>query len=405
MPRRAPVLLAAAVVVVAVLAFLVLRGGDDDGGGGKGEIVRGAPDRGFPLRGSLAEDDDAIAGAVARWRKVTARRAESEDPPTFEGPDPGDEVTVLWAGRVGHDDRVILEGGDLVGELTRTGQLGWGVTGTSVRDPKETPDMPVEAGGSIVLPDDGERWQFVNAGRFGSGEGLAADGLLSTNDSSPEGFVLPERAPSAADGQAEILFTGLGGRLLSPRSLTDLRTALKDGYARALWRAAEAAQRPRDDLAEEDRQQSFLREPQRFSIVWTGKLPARQRAAIISQGRDQAQSVGLGYGKVGGEQDTNYDPKEGNALLGFGSAGLAGSNLEGAVVAGTFVELDDLPYLVLAGTGVEKLHALVGDRELVRSGPAAIIPATSLARTGTAPDTVVYGRASNGDVIAPLASR
>jgi hypothetical protein len=290
-------------------------------------------------------------------------------------------------------------------ELTRTGQLGWGVTGTSVRDPKETSEMPVAAGHSIVLPDDGERWQFVNAGRFGSSEGLIGDGLLSTNDSSPEGFVLPEQAPSAADGQAEVVLTGLGGRLLSPRSLTDLRTALKDGFARALWRAAEAGQRPLDELAEDDRQQSFLREPQRFSIVWTGKLPARPRAAIVSQGRDAAQSVGLGYGKVGGEQDTNYDPKEGNALLGFGAAGLSGSNLEGAAVAGAFVDLDDLPYLVLAGTGVKRLHALVGDRELVRSGPAAIIPATSLARTGTPPDTVIYGRAENGDVIAPLASR
>jgi len=404
MPKPTRVAAAAAVAVLVLLAVVLLRGGDDDRGR-KGEIVRGASHRGFPLRGSLAKDDDAIAGAVDRWRQVVAKRSESDDDRTFHGPDANDDVTVLWAGRVGERDTVMLEGGDLVAELTRQGQLGWGVAGTSLRDSDGTRDVPVAAGHSIVVPDDGARWQYVNADRFSSGDALIADGLVSTISSTPRGFVLPERADAASDGQTEIYLTGIGGRLLaSPHAFADLRKALTGGNARAVWLAANAGQRYLTELAEDDRRRA-LRAPQPLRIVWTGKLPKRPHAAIVEQGRSSAQSVALGHGEAAGEQDANEDATEGENLLGFGTAGLSGSNRGGAVVAGSFISLDDVPYLVLAGIGVKTIHALVGDRELVRSGPAAIIPAAPLARTGTPPDTVIYGRAADGDVIAPLATK
>ena len=409
MPKHTRVAAAAAVAVavLVLLAVVLLRGGDE-----KGEIVRGASHRGFPLRGSLAKDDDAIAGAVDRWREVVAKRSESDDDTTFHGPDADDDVTVLWAGRVGERDTVMLEGGDLVAELTRQGQLGWGVAGTSLRDSDETPDVPVAAGHSIVVPDDGAPWQYVNADRFSSGDALIADGLVSIINSTPKGFVIPERADAASDGQTEIYLAGIGGRLLtSPRDFADLRKALTGGDARAVWLAAHASQRRLTELAEDDPQRA-LRAPQPLRIVWTGKLPKRPHAAIVEQGRFSAQSVALGHGEAAGEQDTNEDATEGEILLGFGTGGLSGSNRGaavgsnrgGAVVAGSFISLDDVPYLVLAGIGVKTIHALVGDREIVRSGPAAIIPAAPLARTGTPPDTVIYGRAADGDVIAPLAT-
>ena len=403
MPKPTRVAAAGAVLVLVLLAVVLLRGGDDDR---KGDIVRGAPDRGFPLRGSLAEDDDAIAGAVDRWRQKVAKRSESDDDTTFHGPDASDDVTVLWAGRVDERDTVMLEGGDLVAELTRQGQLGWGVAGTSLRDGDRTPDVPVAAGHSIVVPDDGARWQYVNADRFSSGDALIADGLVSTtNSSTPRGFVLPERADAASDGQTEIYLAGIGGRLLtSPHAFADLREALTGGNARAVWLAANAGQRYLTELAEDDPQRA-LRAPQPLRLVWTGKLPMRPHAAIVEQGLSSAQSVALGHGEVAGEQDTNEDATEGENLLGFGTDGLSGSNREGAVVAGSFISLDDVEYLVLAGIGVKTIHALVGDREIVRSGPAAIIPAAPLARTGTPPDTVVYGRAADGEVIAPLATK
>ena len=403
MPKPTRVAAAAAVAVLVLLAVVLLRGGDDDRGR-KGEIVRGASHRGFPLRGSLAKDEDAIAGAVDRWRQVVAKRSESDEDRTFHGPDANDDVTVLWAGRVDERDTVMLEGGDLVAELTRQGQLGWGVAGTSLRDSDGTRDVPVAAGHSIVVPDDGARWQYVNADRFSSGDALIADGLVSTISSTPKGFVLPERADAASEGQTEIYLTGIGGRLLaSPHAFGDLRKALTGGNARAVWLAANAGQRYLTELAEDDRRRA-LRAPQPLRIVWTGKLPKRPHAAIVEQGRSSAQSVALGHGEAAGEQDANEDATEGENLLGFGTDGLSGSNRGGAVVAGSFISLDDVPYLVLAGIGVKTIHALVGDRELVRSGPAAIIPAAPLART-TPPATVIYGRAADGDVIAPLATK
>ena len=336
---------------------------------------------------------------------MVAKRSESDDDTAFHGPDANDDVTVLWAGRVDERDTVMLEGGDLVAELTRQGQLGWGVAGTSLRDGDGTPNVPVAAGHSIVVPDDSARWQYVNADRFSSGDALIADGLVSTINSSPRGFVLPERADAASDGQTEIYLTGIGGRLLtSPHAFADLREALTGGNARAVWLAASAGQRSLTELAEDDPQRA-LRAPQPLRIVWTGKLPKRPHAAIVEQGRSSTQSVAIGHGEVAGEQDTDEDATEGENLLGFGTTGLSGSNRGGAVVAGSFINLDDVPHLVLVGIGVKTIHALVGDREIVRSGPAAIIPEAPLAPTGTPPDTVIYGRTADGDVIAPLATK
>ena len=62
-------------VVIAVV-FVTSRGDDEP----KGETERGAP--GFPLRGSLAGDTEAIDTAVAEWREETAedaKEAEEDD--------------------------------------------------------------------------------------------------------------------------------------------------------------------------------------------------------------------------------------------------------------------------------------------------------------------------------------
>ncbi|MCW2995940.1 MAG: hypothetical protein JWQ18_3435, partial [Conexibacter sp.] len=178
------------------------------------------------------------------------------------------------------------------------------------------------------------------------------------------------------------------------------------GGARALYLAAQEGQRALADAAKAAPQTQDLRKLQGLQVVWTGRLPGRPHAAVVAQGRGSAESVALGYGKQGGRNQVNRDPKEGAQLLGFGDAGLAGSNTEGDVVAGTYVELDKLPYLVLAGTGAKTLHALVGSREITRSGPVAVVPAIPLLPidTNTQPDTVIYGRDDQGKVIASLAT-
>ncbi len=93
-----------ATVAVGVVLVLVLRGGDAE----KGETVLGKPARGFPLRGSLAADDEAIAAAVSAWReraKEDDDEDEADDATDNLRPDEDEDVLVLWAGRVGEQRR------------------------------------------------------------------------------------------------------------------------------------------------------------------------------------------------------------------------------------------------------------------------------------------------------------
>jgi hypothetical protein len=386
---RRTIVLTIAVTAAVILSVVLLTGGDGDGGEGK--VVRGAPEHGFPLRGSLAEDDDAIEGAVARWRDKKG--------------DPDDDVTVLWAGHAGDRDVVMLEGSDMVGEVTRSGQLGWFVAGTRPSDPDDTSGMPVGAGHSVLLPMTGGPWRYVDASRFHADLTRQGDGLLSGNDLSPEGFVVSARDPAESADGGKVLVTGVGARRLSTASLVALGDALADGGARAVWLAARSGQDAVDEGAEDDNGRRDLRRPMPLTLVWTGRLPGRPHAAVVAQGQDFTESLALGFGEIAGERDTNLDRREGQALLGFGAEGIDGSQRGSAVVGGAYLDLDDVPYLFLAGTGVKTLHALVGDRALNRSAPAALIAATPLADAGTRPDTVIFGRDARGRVIAPLTSR
>ncbi|MCW2994708.1 MAG: hypothetical protein JWQ18_2203, partial [Conexibacter sp.] len=223
MPRRAPVPIAAAVVAAAFL----LAGCGGDEGGGAGRVERGDPAVGFPLRGSLAKDDKAIDGAVSAFRKATAKAKEDDGlDHTWQGPDSNDRVTVLWAGRVNDRDQVIAEGGDEVAEITRLGQLGWHVDGTSLRDPYRTRGMPVGAGSSVVVPTDGQTWRYVDASGHDTADGLLADGLFVNVSSDPQGFVLPEDSATSPPNGPMAYLPGIGGRTLSARSFAELRTAL-----------------------------------------------------------------------------------------------------------------------------------------------------------------------------------
>src|SRR3954454_16978186 len=105
MSRRARLLAALAVVAAAVavvVVVLVLREDDDH------STLRGDVGAGFPLRGSLKDDDDAVDGAVGAWRD------QSRDSSRLD-----DEITALWIGRIGPQDVAILSDRDHVAEVLR----------------------------------------------------------------------------------------------------------------------------------------------------------------------------------------------------------------------------------------------------------------------------------------------
>ena len=390
-------------IAVGVVLVLVLRGGDAE----KGETVLGKPGRGFPLRGSLAADDEAIAGAVSAWRE---RAEEDEDEDEADDatddlrPDEDEDVLVLWAGRVGDRDVVMLEGGEAIVAMQRGGGRDWYTSGESPRDSDRTTGMPVGTSNFVVVPT-GDGWRSVNASDS-SGLAEVGDGLFSASSSEQEGFVLPESGAGSGDDQVSIYVAGVGGRLMSREAFAGLEDALAAGYARVLWIAMDEAQRNvNNEVKRLPTVPRELRTPPPLEVVWTGRLPDQPQAAIIAQGRGSAQTLALGYAAPPDEEDSDGDFIPGAQLLGFGDPGRSRFDASETAVGGDYVDLDGVPYLVLAGTGVETLHALVGDREISRRAPAAVIDARPFAQLSDLPDTVIYGRTADGDVIAPLSRR
>jgi hypothetical protein len=283
-------------------------------------------------------------------------------------------VSVLWAGHIREDD-------------ARDGPRRL-----------EASDVPVGAGGAIVLPDSGQ-WRYVDAAVL-SGGVSRADGLLFGYDSTLEGFVVP----TTDDVDPAVYIAGVGARRVSRPGLAARRRTLAAGGARALWRAADAGQTALDDDARRD-EQSFghAGDTQTLTVVWTGRLPGRRHGAVVSEGRGPGMSLALAFGEVPKNENSAGKQDEGSELLGFGSSRLGRRADAGEAVGGAYVQLGELPYLAVAGTGVKEITAIVGRHTLSRSALFALIPATPLEpRSGKATDTVVYGRDKYGAVIAPL---
>ena len=200
--RRLLIGLVLLTVVVIAVVFVTSRGDDEP----KGETERGAP--GFPLRGSLADDTDAIDTAVAEWREETAEDAKEAEEDDDDGddaetrdrharrPDSGDDVTVLWIGRVDEREEVaVLESqGGLLALLTRRESgSSWFVRSERVHTGNDfRGNVPIGVGDAILTPARNE-WRYVDAGYSSSYQDVG-DGLLWADGSvGADGFVLPQR--------------------------------------------------------------------------------------------------------------------------------------------------------------------------------------------------------------------
>ena len=146
-----------------------------------------------------------------------------------------------------------------------------------------------------------------------------------------------------------------------------------------------------------------------LEVLWTGGLEGRPHAAVVSQASAYRRALALGFGEVPTDEEVERTQTEeerdadkaGSALLGYGDAGLGRGGRRG-LFGGAYVELDKFPYLVLAGRDVDTVHALVGDREITRRAPVAVLDARAFGEPGERPDTVIYARTAEGEVVAPL---
>jgi len=397
--RPRTILAGLTVVVVTVVLVVLLTGGGEDG---KGKVVRG--EAGYPLRGPLAGDEGAIAGAVSAWRHAKARsdEAASRDSTQRYRPGPDDDVAALWAGKTDEThDVAMLESDGYVAEATRFRDGDWRLSGQTWIGRLDTAGVPIGAGDSVLVPARGQ-WRYVDASRYSGGLEDAGDGLFTGGGTGSAGFLVPTVDSRSIDDSISIYVAGVGARSLDRASFARLEKALASGSARAVYMAIDEGERDFAEQREATPQRQDSHMPEALSIVWTGGLPGHPHAAVVAQGRSPAQNLALGYAERADDRSTGDRRDESSVLLGSGSKGLAGSNREGTVLGGAYLRIDDFPYLVLAGTGVETLHAIAGDRELSRPGPVAIVDTRAFADADDPPDTIVYGRAANGDVVAPL---
>ena len=161
---------------------------------GRGEEPEGQTERGlrgFPLRGSLANDTDAIDAAVKEWRdEIAEDKADDEEDDDGKDlahrardarrPDEDDDIAVLWIGQVDErEDIAILESRGLAAELARRrGGDSWFLRSERLRDEDSGGDFPIEVGESVLVPE-GETWRYVDAS-YSSATRTPATGCSAT---------------------------------------------------------------------------------------------------------------------------------------------------------------------------------------------------------------------------------
>lgn len=446
-PGRRLVALAIAVVAVVLLLVVALV---PNGSGDEITIVRGAPDRGFPLRGDLAGDETKIRAAVDAW----ARR-ERRDGGTFAG-DGDDGVTVLWAGRTepGTDTIVLAAEFDAV-ILTRSDAGDddyWQPSDATIGSAE---DPVVVAGEDGVLTREGAPNAFRRAGPEGRGGRPLRNtaGFWHRGGSSlPDGTVLlPRGLQTRSDPRPEepaAVFTGEGAavRVLSPELLRRLDSgpeARRGPDALRLVAAARAAgtaerdgrdQRGAGDrYTPQDAPELDLVADRRLDpvgpvLVLGVQDRGRDRRSLVAASGDRAIANGdepTGFRVGASEPESGLqataglrartgpafgaayvrvpaageDDDDGSSAGGSGSGGGGG----GSATAGS----EDAMYLLVAGDDeVARIEVLAGRRTVRRDGPVAVVPAPWTRgdprdRDLRGADVAILGRTAGGALVVP----
>lgn len=418
-PSRPAALVAAlGVLGLILLVVLVGRSGDDDP---ELRIVRGAPSAGFPLRGDLAGDDDALRAAAAEW--LEEDREDDDD--VFGERDDEVEITALWAGRVGDDRAVILAHERTAALVTadheHDGEPLWSLNHTlPIADAEAPAIVPFE--GAILVADDA-KGVFRTADRSGASaqDGLwRADGRSGLASPGEGVLVLPDglthRRFTSGKQPPAIVVTG------EDSVVRTVGTGLADRLARdplsfdgpALQRFVAAARGSSGD--DEDRRPPSLDGPARVEIVHDGPLEGIGPTTVVSVGADEATggvrprvvaAVG-GSSVAGAEGAERIDLQVGderNARDGLRAS--RGPAMGAAYVRRNADDPADPPLLLLAADrSVRSFELLAGTRRVTRPGPVAVVRAPWKTPDGSrrfdrTTDVVLFGRTAGGAVVRP----
>jgi hypothetical protein len=378
MPSRKTLLGAGALVLIALVVVLVT-------GVGRGhslEIERGDGSD-FPLRGSLADDQQAIDDALDAWKDGRGGAGDSRAARVTDS-----KVHLLYAGRVDEVEVVLVRQGTRLIAMRQPLDRGWVVS-----DARENFDpydgSPVTIDGAVLLPT-GD-WTYLPL-RGGGLRPLTADGLIS--DGHPYGSLV----------DPAFVVEGTEPVRSKVTKVYDAEAGLFSVKAETLRRIMDASRRPggltaiHAALVQHDAEPRTLSGYRPLEVLWTGRLPGVRQAAIVAL--KDVHKLGLGLVSDPDAVVSRAASVSLGSLIGPLSAGRR-DEFDPPYVGATYIGGGEEPMsLVAAATGsVDRIEFLVGKRRFTRPGPVAVVPVDwDAERT----DAVVVGRTAGDAVIAPL---
>lgn len=408
-PSRPVALLAVLAGAVLVLLILVVARSDD---GPRLLIERGAPAKGFPLRGDLARDRDTLEAAVREWLD----RDQEDGERVFDPDDDTVEVTALWAGRVGGERRVVLAADHtaaLLGtEGRHDGEPHWRLYGTTRIVDEDDPRIVPFAGGVLVAEDAKAAFRTARVGtpdataldgfwragsRFASAD--LSDGVLVLADGVRPTTLPRERTPI-------VVVTGDGALVRGiDRSLARTLAGSAAGEAPpALQRFVVAVR------ADPTRAGGTLaaHSPPLARIVSETVVPGVGATLVLATADQASRGRPRLSAAVGGTGVANGPLPDGMTLpTARGDDALNadfGPSAGGAYVQQRTAAEDPVPVLLLAGRDpVQSFEIFDGTSRRVVDGPVAAVRATwrrvSKGGSSQVNDVVIVGRTQSGAVV------
>jgi hypothetical protein len=407
--RPAALLVLLGALVLLLLVLLVVRAADD---GPELRIERGAPAKGFPLRGDLAGDGETLEAAARKWMD----RDQEEDERVFDPDDERVEVTALWAGRVGDERRVVLAEGHtaaLLGtEGRRDGEPSWRLYGTTrIVDERDPRIVPFAAG--VLVAADVEA--VFRTAKVGAPDATALDGFWRARSPSPSAdlddgvLVLPDglrRSALPREQPPTVVVTGDGSlvRTVDQPLARDLAAGVPGEAPPALQRFVVATRT--GPIREGGTFSAYS--PPRVRLVSETVLPRLGATTVVATTDPGGHRRPRLSAAVGGTGIGNGPPPDGMTLptprQGEGLAADFGPSAGAAYVQRRTAADDAIPFLLLAAQDpVRRFEILDGTSRRVVDGPVAAVRATwrrvSPGGSSQVNDVVIVGRTASGAAV------
>lgn len=405
-----------AAVLAATLTLALTGCGDDDP---DVEIVRGVPEAGFPLRGDLANDSDAIAGAADEWVEEDDERDRD-----LLDDDRDLRITALWAGRVNDEEFVVLANerhAALIGRRDER-EPRWSLrTTVTIRDDD---DPGVVAFPNAILLPEKTRSSTLLAEVTTIGI-VATDGLSHASgkyaSELPRGVLyLPDGLPRARDRMTDrppvMLRTGEGGQSALRTVGTGLRSRLQPGGAAfdqpALQRFLAATVVPEGATIRVER----FGDPPVVDLVQDARIPGVGPTMIVRTAQSSITTsvrptIGVGIGGSTVANGTEATPLPlGGSDVGDALRATSGPALGvGRIVRATREQEQTgdgpAPLLLVAGDDdVSTIEVLAETRRWSGKGPVLTVPMTWNRKRTRDTDVAVLGRDAGGRLVVPAAT-